>query len=88
MFNNDDISIKLYNKVIIKIKKRLFKITTILNKYIKIFIFKKNCFLVQIEIIKYYKIKIINKSITYTKLATNFLKKRKQIHIRTVYEAY
>lgn len=88
MVNNDDISIKLYNKVIIKIKKRLFKITTIVNKYVKIFIFKKNCLLVQIEIIEYYKIKIINKSIAYIKLTTNFLKKRKQIHIRTVYEAY
>lgn len=73
MSNNDDISVKLHDKTIIKANKRLFKTIAITNNYIEIFTFEKDRLLVQIETIEDCKMKIITRSTGYAKLVTKFL---------------
>ncbi len=72
--NDNDIGVDFYDKAMIKVNRRLFKIIVVTNKYIEIFTFRENHLLVQIEIIKNCKIKIAIKSTAYTKLAIKFFK--------------
>lgn len=74
--NNDDIGVELRGKSMIKANRRLFKIIVAINKYIETFTFGEDRFLVQIEIIENYKMKIAIRSTVYTKLATKFFKDR------------
>ncbi len=73
MSNDDDISVELRGKAMIKANGRLFKIIAAVNKYVETFTFGKDCLSVQIEIIENCKMKIATRSITYAKLATMFL---------------
>ncbi len=72
--NDDDISIKLHGKAMIKTNRRLFKTIVAANKYVETFTFGKNQLLVQIETIENCKMKIATRSTTYAKLVTKFLK--------------
>ena len=74
--NNDNIVIKLGSKTMIKANRRLVQIIIATHKYIKIFSFGKDYFLMQIETIENYKIKIGTKSTAYVKLVTKFLKNK------------
>lgn len=76
MSNNVDINEELYDKAIIKANKRTFNFIAAANNYIKTFIFREDCFLIQFKTIENYKIKIAKKSTTYAKLATKFFKNR------------
>lgn len=56
--NNTNINIKLRVEAIIKVNKRTFNSIAAANKYIKTFIFRKNCFFVQVKTVEKCKTKI------------------------------
>ncbi len=76
MSNDNDISVELRGKAIIKANRRLLKTTAAANKYIETFTFGEDCLSVQIETIKNCNMKIATSSTAYAKLATKFLKNR------------
>ncbi len=70
--NDNNISIELRGKAMIKANGRLFKTTAAANKYVKTFTFGKDSLSVQIETIENCKMKIATRSTAYAKLATKF----------------
>ena len=58
--NNDELNddVKLTRNIIINTNRKLFKLITAITNFVKIFLFDKNCLIVQIQVIKNYKIKI------------------------------
>ncbi len=73
MPNDDDISVELRGKAMIKANERLFKTTAAANKYVETFTFGEDRLSVQIETIENCKMKITTRSTAYAKLATKFL---------------
>ena len=57
----------------IKANKKLFKSISMINTYIKTFVFNKKRLQIQIKVIENYKSKIISKSIAFATLANIFL---------------
>ncbi len=73
VFNDDNISVELHGKAMIKANGRLFKTTVAANKYVETFTFGEDHLSVQIETIKNCRKKIATRSTAYAKLATKFL---------------
>lgn len=63
----------MLGKARIKPNRRFFNFIVAANKYIKIFIFEKDCFCIQINTIENYKKSISIRSTTYARLATKLL---------------